>query len=465
MDEAMDEITNPSTGERLAMVASASAVDVDRAVKAANDAFPSWRDTPIQERALIVHEAAARVRELGEELATLDALDCGNPINIMRDEVGAGTGYMDYFAGVATEMKGYTIPVSSDTLNMVIREPLGVVARIMSFNHPLFYMTAKTAAPLVAGNTVVFKPSDQTPLSALRIAEIWHGLFPVGVFNLVTGGREAGRALAEHQRIAKVGLIGSVNAGRAVMRSAGETIKRLTLELGGKNAFIACADADPAKVATGVVRGMNFHSVAGQSCGSTSRIYLHEAIHDVALEHIIKGVSAIKVGLPTHPDTEMGCLSSKAQFEKVISYIELAREEGAHIACGGDRPKSEKLARGYFIEPTVLAGVTDEMRVSREEIFGPVVSILKWRDEDELLKAVNGLSVGLTAAVWSPNIDEALRLASGIQAGYVWINDSATHHIGIPFGGYKQSGFGREESLEELLECTQMKTIQVKYRN
>lgn len=457
-------VTNPATGEVLAEVAEAGPEDVDAAIAAARKGFAVWRDVPVPERARIVREAAQRVRDDGETLAMLDSLDCGNPIRVMRGEVGAATGYMDYFAGVATEMKGTTIPVSADTLNIVVQEPLGVVARIMSFNHPLFYMTAKTASALVAGNAVVFKPSEQTPLSALRITELWDGLFPDGVFNLVLGGRVAGQALVEHPGVDKVGLIGSVPAGRAVMRSASDTIKRLTLELGGKNAFIACADSDPEAVAEGVVRGMNFFSVTGQSCGSTSRVYLHEDIYDKTLAHIVGRVEAIKVGLPTDPDTEMGCLSSQAQFEKVQSYLGKAEEEGARIVTGGKRASAPELANGYFVEPTVLADVTDQMSVAREEIFGPVVSVLKWRDEDQVLAAANALPVGLSGAVWSQNIDQALRMARRLETGYVWINDAATHQIGVPFGGIKQSGFGREEALDELFECTQAKTIQIKYR-
>jgi betaine-aldehyde dehydrogenase len=335
------------------------------------------------------------------------------------------------------------------------------VARIGAFNHPLLFVAGKCGAPLAAGNTLIIKPAEQTPLSALRIAELWDGVFPPGVFNVVTGGRDAGAALATHPRVAKIGFIGSVNAGRAVMAAASGSLKALTLELGGKNALIACDDASPAEVAAGVVRGMNFRYVTGQSCNSTSRVYLHEAIHDDALAHVVREVAKIRIGLPTEPETEMGCLSSKAQFDKTLAYIRLGQEEGARLAYGGKRPGDPRLSRGYFVEPTVFADVRDDMRIAREEIFGPVVSILRWADEDDVVARVNALDVGLTASIWTHDLDRAHRLASRVEAGYVWINNASTHHVGVPFGGYKQSGMGREESIEELFACTQIKNVSV----
>src|SRR6185437_1202447 len=271
-------------------------------------------------------------------------------------------------------------------------------------------------------------------------------------------------ALAEHPRVAKIGFIGSVNAGRAVMRAASGSIKALTLELGGKNALIACSDTTAEEVADGVVRGMNFRYVTGQSCNSTSRVFLHEAIHDAALEAIVRNVARIRIGMPTDPDTEMGCLSSKAQFDKTMSYIRAGQDDGARLVYGGKRPADAQLARGYFIEPTVFADVRDDMRIAREEIFGPVVSILRWSDEDEVVARANALDVGLTASIWTHDLDRAHRLASRIEAGYVWINNASTHHVGVPFGGYKQSGMGREESIDELLACTQIKNVSVTLR-
>ena len=457
-------VTCPATGEALGIAVDATVEDVDRAVTAARAAFFHWRDTPAQQRAKAIRNAAAILRQHAEELAYVDALDGGNPLSAMLYDVEISAEYMDYFAGLVTEIKGSTIPIGEGTLNYTLREPLGVVARIGAFNHPLLFVAGKCGAPLAAGNALIIKPADQTPLSALRIAELWDGVFPPGVFSVVTGGREAGAALVAHPRVAKIGFIGSVNAGRAVMQGASASLKALTLELGGKNALIACADAAPEEVADGVVRGMNFRYVTGQSCNSTSRVYLHESIHDAALAAIVERVAALRVGLPADPDTEVGCLSSQAQFDKTLRYIALGVEEGARLAQGGHRMTAPHLARGFFVEPTVFADVTDDMRIAREEIFGPVVSILRWSDEDDVLARVNALDVGLTASIWTHDLDRAHRLARGVESGYVWINGASTHHVGVPFGGYKQSGMGREESLEELLACTQIKNVNVTLR-
>jgi betaine-aldehyde dehydrogenase len=454
-------VVSPSTGASLGTAIDATSDDIDRAVVAARTAFASWRHTPAQERAAALRKAIAILRANADELAWLEAIDTGNPLQAMRYDVEISAGYMEYFAGLVTEIKGDTIPIGPGTLNYTLREPLGVIGRIGAFNHPLLFTAGKCGAPLVAGNTLIVKPAADTPLTSLRIAELWHDVFPPGVFNVVTGGRDTGAALVAHRSVAKIGFIGSVAAGRAVMQGAAASLKALTLELGGKNALIACADAAPDEVAEGVVRGMNFRYVTGQSCNSTSRVYLHEAIHDAALTAIVKRVQALKVGLPFEPESEVGCLSSQAQFDKTMSYIRLGLEGGARLACGGQRPADPKLAHGLFVEPTVFVDVRDDMRIAREEIFGPVVSILRWSDEDDVLARVNALDYGLTASIWTHDLDRAHRLASRVEAGYIWVNGASTHHVGVPFGGVKQSGLGREESIEELYACTQIKNINV----
>ena len=458
------DVSNPATGASLGKVVDADAQDVASAVAAARDAFPAWRDAPAQDRARAVRKAAAILREHAQELALLEATDGGNPLQAMLYDVAISADYMDYFAGLVTEIKGSTIPIAAGVLNYTVREPLGVIARIGAFNHPLLFFAGKCGAPLAAGNTLIIKPADQTPLSSLRLAELWQDVFPPGVVNVITGGRDAGAALVAHPRVAKIGFIGSVNGGRAVMTAAGASVKALTLELGGKNALIACADAKPAEVADGVVRGMNFRYVTGQSCNSTSRVYLHDAIYDATLPEIVAGVAKIKVGLPIDPETEMGCLSSQPQFDKTLSYIKLGQEEGARLLYGGKRPANPKLALGHFVEPTVFADVRDDMRLAREEIFGPVVSILRWSDENDLVQRVNALDYGLTASIWTHDLDRAHRLASRVEAGYIWINNASQHWVGVPFGGYKQSGMGREESIDELLACTQIKNVSVTLR-
>jgi betaine-aldehyde dehydrogenase len=308
-------VTAPATDEALGTTIDATADDVERAVAAARKAFLKWRDVPAQERAKAIRAAAAILLANADELAWLEALDTGNPFQAMRYDVDISVGYMEYFAGLVTEIKGDTIPIGPGTLNYTLREPLGVVGRIGAFNHPLLFTAGKCGAPLATGNALVVKPADQTPLSSLRIAELWHDVFPPGVFNVVTGGRDAGVALVAHPKVAKIGFIGSVAAGRAVMGGAAATLKALTLELGGKNALIACADAAPSEVADGVVRGMNFRYVTGQSCNSTSRVYLHDAIYDKTLPEIVDRVAKIRVGLPTERDTEMSCLTSQAQYD------------------------------------------------------------------------------------------------------------------------------------------------------
>jgi betaine-aldehyde dehydrogenase len=464
LDGGETPVTSPATGESLGVVSVGGVRDVERAVDAAAKAFAAWRDTPAQERAACVRAASATLRKHAEELAWIDAMDGGNPFAAMLYDVEISASYMDYFAGLVTEMKGATIPISSTVLNYTLREPLGVIARIGAFNHPLLFVGGKAGAPLVAGNTLIIKPADQTPLSALRVAELWAGIFPPGVFNVVTGGRDAGAALVDNPKVAKIGFIGSVGAGRAVMQAAGKSLKQLTLELGGKNALIACSDAGIDEVADGVVRGMNFRYVTGQSCNSTSRVFLHEDIHDQALDAIIARVAALKLGLPSDRDAEVGCLSSKAQFEKTLSYIAMGIEDGARVALGGRRSADPRLTGGFFVEPTVFADVKDSMRIAREEIFGPVVSILRWSDEADLLRRVNALEYGLTCSIWTHDLDRAHRLAARVQAGYIWVNGASTHYVGVPFGGYKQSGMGREESIEELLACTQIKNVNVTLR-
>jgi betaine-aldehyde dehydrogenase len=457
-------VASPSTGADLGFVQEGDAADVDRAVAAAHAGYLLWRDVPAQERAAAVRNAAQILRDHADELAWLDALDGGNPFQAMRYDVLLSADYMDYFAGLVVEMKGVTIPIRPGVLNYTLREPLGVVARIGAFNHPLLFVAGKCGAPLAAGNSLIVKPADQTPLSALRIAELWHGLFPPGVFSIVTGGREAGAALATHRQVAKVGFIGSIPGGRAVAQAASATLKALTLELGGKNALIACPDMDPATIARGVVKGMNFRYVTGQSCNSTSRIFLHDEIYEATLPHIVEEVKKIRVGLPTEPETEMGCLSSQAQFDKTMRYIALGLEEGARLLHGGKRPADPALAKGFFVEPTVFADVTDDMRIAREEIFGPVVSILRWTDEADMIRRVNSVEQGLTGSIWTHDLDRAHRLAGQVQAGYIWINDAASHYVGVPFGGYKQSGYGREESIEELYACTQIKNVNLTFK-
>jgi betaine-aldehyde dehydrogenase len=457
------DLTSPGTGESLGHAADANADDVDAAVQAARAAFPAWRDTAPLDRAKVLRKFAVIVRENARELAMLDAIDCGNPVKAMVGDAEIAASQIDFFAGLVTEMKGNSIPMGQGRMNVTVREPLGVVARIIPFNHPFMFAAGKSAAPLAAGNTIIVKPPEQAPLSALRLAELAEGVFPPGVFNVVTGsGRDTGAALVAHPDVDMIALIGSVGAGRAVMRTAADSIKPVLLELGGKNALIAFADADPAAVADGMIAGMNF-AWCGQSCGSTSRAFLHASIHDRVLDEVRTRIKVFRPGRPDDWDTTMGAIISRAQYDRVLSYIDSAKSEGAKLVTGGGVPASPDLAGGLYIEPTVFSAVTPSMKVAREEIFGPVLSVFKWEEEAAMLRDVNAVDVGLTCSIWTRDLNVALRTAYAAQAGYVWVNEVSRHFLGAPFGGYKQSGIGREECLEELLAFTQQKNIHVKF--
>jgi betaine-aldehyde dehydrogenase len=344
-----------------------------------------------------------------------------------------------------------------------VREPLGVVARIIPFNHPILFAAGKIAAPLAAGNSVILKPPEQAPLSSLRLAELIGHLFPAGAFNVVGGDREAGARLVAHPGVAAISVTGSVPTGKAIMRSAADRLKPVLLELGGKNALIAYPDADVDEVATAIVAGMNF-TWCGQSCGSTSRAFVHEAIHDAVLERVKAGCTAYVPGVPTDPATTMGALITRAQRDRVLEYIAIGTREGARVVHGGGPPDDARLANGNFVQPTVFAGVTQAMRIANEEIFGPVLAVLRWSDEAAMIADVNAVEYGLTCSIWTRDIDTAHRAAQAVEAGYVWVNDVAAHYLGAPFGGYKQSGIGREECLDELLAFTQTKNVHIKLR-
>ncbi len=451
---------NPGTGAVLASVADAGADDVDAAVAAAQTGFLEWRDVAPLERARILKEIARLLRAHGDELAMIDAANCGNPYTEMRGDATIAAAQMEFFAGLVTEMKGDTIPMGPDRVNMTLREPMGVVARILAFNHPFMFCGGKMAAPLAAGNAVIIKPPVQAPLSALRLAELVDGLLPAGVFSVLPGGTEAGAALASHKDVAKVTLIGSVGAGQAVMRSASATVKPVLLELGGKNALIAYPDSDPAKVADAIVAGMNF-GWCGQSCGSTSRAFLHDDLHDAVVEQLAGAVARYRPGLPTDPATTMGALVSRDHFDRVMSYIDSGKAEGARVVAGGHAVTDGDLAQGNFIAPTIFADVTPDMRIAREEIFGPVLAVRRWSDEADMLAEVNGLDVGLTCAIWTRDLATAHRAAARVEAGFVWINEVGRHFLGAPFGGVKQSGIGREEGIGELISFTHEKNIHV----
>ena len=458
--ERYADVTAPGSGESLGKVVDGTVADAEAAIAAAKAAFKEWRRVPPLERAKMLRAIADVLRKNGDELAMLDAADCGNPYAEMVRDANAGAAQLDFYAGLVTEMKGASIPMGPDVVNFSVREPLGVVGRIIPFNHPFMFAAGKSGAPLAAGNTVVLKPPEQAPLSALRLAELIDGILPPGVWNVVPGGREVGQVLSSHPDVAMVALIGSVPTGRAVMKAAADTLKPVLLEFGGKNALIAYPDADLEAVSAAVVDGMNF-TWCGQSCGSTSRAFIHEKIYDAVLQRAAELVKRYKPGDPTDPATTMGSIINQVQYDRVMKYIAAGKEDGARLVSGGKRPDDAKLAKGLFIEPTIFADVNMGMRIGKEEIFGPVLSVFKWKDEAEMLEQVNQVEYGLTCSIWTNDLATAHRTAAAVEAGYVWINEVSKHFLGAPFGGYKQSGVGREECIEELIRFTREKNIHV----
>lgn len=451
---------NPATGESLGPCAQANTADVDAAVQAAHRAFLDWRDAKPFERAAFLKQIAAVLRAHAEEFALLDAANCGNPISKALGDAETAAALVEFYAGLVTEVKGETIPMGAGVVNLTVREPYGVCGRIVAYNHPLMFTASKMGPALAAGNTVIMKPPYQAPLSAFRMMELLDGMLPPGVANVVTGGTECGEALVQHPLVPRISLTGSVPTGRAIARAAADRLKHVSLELGGKNACIIFPDADLDKAIAGAVRGMNL-TWCGQSCGSTSRLFVHTSVHDRVVDGVLSAIRRYRPGIPTEKTTTMGALISQAQFDKVMDYIALGQEQGAVLACGGSRPTDPVLARGWFVEPTVFTGVTQTMRIANEEIFGPVLSVLQWTDEDTLFEDVNAVEYGLTCSIWTTDLANAHRAASRVQAGYVWVNNVSQHFIGTPFGGYKQSGYGREESLDELLSYTQIKNINI----
>jgi betaine-aldehyde dehydrogenase len=346
-------------------------------------------------------------------------------------------------------------------MNFTRRQPYGVVAKINPFNHPFRFCAEKAAAALAAGNTVVVKGPEQAPLSSLRFAELCDGVLPPGVVNVVTGDGATGSAMVRHPLIERVGFVGSVETGRVIAREAAEGLKEVTLELGGKNPIIVFPDADPGAAAKAAVKGMNMNR-QGQSCSSTSRVFVHESLHAEVLDALVAETEALPVGFPWEQGREVGPIVSQRQFDRVMGFIESGKQEGARLMTGGGSPPDPALANGFFVSPTVFDQVDDSMRIAREEIFGPVMSVFTWSTVEEVLARANGLVYGLTAAIVTNDLNKAMETAERIDAGYVWINSSG-RYLGAPYGGWKQSGIGREECLEELLSYTRIKNINMRW--
>jgi acyl-CoA reductase-like NAD-dependent aldehyde dehydrogenase len=451
---------NPATEEPITEVADAGAADIDRAVQAARRAFDSgpWGRMPASERGRILWRIGDRIEAEVAELARLETIDQGKTItDSTRVDVPMAADCFRYFAGWAGKIEGETIAVRAPCLNYTLREPIGVVGAITPWNFPILMAAWKVAPALAAGNTVVLKPAQLTPLTALRLAEIAvEAGLPPGVLNVVPGrGAVAGAALVQHPLVGKIAFTGSTEVGRDIMRRGSETLKRLTLELGGKSPNIVFADADVDMAVRGATTGIFYNK--GEVCTAGSRLFVEEALHDAFLDRLSAQTAKMQQGDPLDPKTRLGPQVSEAQRKQVLEYVEKGKAEGATLVCGGERPPG----RGYFVRPTIFDGVRGDMTIAREEIFGPVLAVMRFKDLDEVLAAANDSIYGLAAGVWTRDIKKAHQTARRLQAGTVWINTYGLYDSAMPFGGSKQSGFGRELGRQGLLEYTQTKSVWV----
>jgi len=456
------DVVNPATEEVIAAVASAGKSDVDAAVAAARAAFDGpWGRMSARERGRLVSRLADRLMERADEVARLETLHNGKPIFESRQiEIPAAAECFEYYAGWADKVMGETIPVKGNYLTYTLREPLGVVAAIVPWNFPLLLAAWKVAPALATGNTVILKPASQTPLTALALGEIAVEVgLPAGVLNVVTGpGSSVGQAIVEHPGIDKIAFTGDTSTGKGIMRAAADTLKKITLELGGKSPNIVLADADLDAALRGATTGIFYGK--GEVCAAGSRLLVDRSIKDQFMEKLAARAKKMVAGDPLDPKTRYGALASKKQLETVQRFVDVAKQEGAALVAGGARADIGT-GKGYFYQPTVFDGVTPDMTIAREEIFGPVLATIEFADLDEAIACANGTPYGLAAAVWTRDVKKAHYVARKLQAGTVWINTYNVYDTAAPFGGYKASGFGREMSAHALEHYTQVKSVWV----
>ncbi|CAM3703152.1 aldehyde dehydrogenase family protein [Erysipelothrix urinaevulpis] len=452
---------SPSDGEELAKIAQASQADVDDAVQSAKAAFPKWKAVSPSERAKILHKIADVMEENTDHLALVETMDNGKPIReTSAMDVPLAIEHFRYFAGVIRAEEGSAVMLNEDTLSLILHEPLGVVGQIIPWNFPLLMAAWKLAPALATGNTIVLKPSSATSLSALELVRLIDeaDILPKGVLNLITGsGSKSGQYILEHEGIQKLSFTGSTEVGYQVAKAAADKLIPATLELGGKSANIIFPDANMDLAIEGVLIGILFNQ--GQVCCAGSRVFVHEDIYEEFLQKAAQEFETVKVGMPWDPETQMGAQVSENQMNKVLRYIELGIEEGAVVTTGGNRLEGGVMDQGFFTAPTMLSNVTNEMTVAQEEIFGPVVVVIKFSDEDEVIKMANDSDYGLGGGVWTQDINRAIRVSRAIETGRMWVNTYNTVPEGAPFGGYKKSGIGRETHKSMIAHYTQQKNI------
>lgn len=456
------ESISPTDESVIGRAAVASADDVKRAVAAAERAWPEWSARGVDERAEVIRDFAEAIMVRADEIARVEVRDSGNTIRPTRHAINEIRATARFYAGLGYMLRGATIPATPENLHMTVMEPYGVVGRIAAYNHPALFSVARAFSALIAGNAVVVKPPETCPHSALLMGEIAREKLPRGIYNMVNGlGREVGDAIVRAPQIKRLALIGSVPTGMAIQRSAAEVaVKHVTLELGGKNPMVIFPDVDLDRAADSAVAGMNF-PWQGQSCGSNSRVLVHDDIYDAIVERIAARAAAIKVGDPLSETTDMGPVNSAKAYAHVTSFFDAEQLKGARVMTGGKRPEGPEFAKGHWVEPTVVADVTPAMRLFREEVFGPIVSIIRWSDYEDMIALANDTEYGLSAAVWTNDITTAIKTARRIRAGSIFINGSNRHLPGMPWGGFKNSGIEREEGVEEILSYVETKAINI----
>jgi acyl-CoA reductase-like NAD-dependent aldehyde dehydrogenase len=460
-DGAVFDVYSPSSGEKLASCAQAANADVDEAVDAAWKAFASWKLTSPPERAKLLTKIGDIINQHKEELAAIETMDNGKPIReTMTIDIPFAVEHFYYFAGAILAEEGSASMLDEKTLSLILREPIGVVGQIVPWNFPFLMAAWKLAPVLASGCCTVFKPSSYTSLSVLRLAELIQDVLPPGVFNVITGsGSKSGDYMLKHQGFSKLAFTGSTEIGCAVADAAASKLIPATLELGGKSANIYFDDCNMDLAMDGLQLGILFNQ--GQVCCAGSRVFVQEKIYDEFIKRAVEAFKKVKVGDPLDPATQMGSLIYEAHMKDVLEYIEIGKKEGAKVIVGGERISSGGLDRGFFIQPTLLADVTNNMRVAQEEIFGPVAAIIKFKTEDEVVKMANDSVYGLGGAVWTRDLNRAIRVSRAIETGRMWVNTYNSIPAGAPFGGYKKSGIGRETHKVILEHYTQMKNIMI----